>query len=909
MAQVSQINGMITNVSFYNGTNPIASFTNAPYSLVWTNPTEGTNDVSAVAINQWGLSATSTVARVFASRPPTVLMQRPVNPTGIRMPGGILTFAATATSVFEVTHFMVYLNGQPWFAQAVVSPSTQSSLAVNLPVPAGLSRFTVSVGAVNTAGLIGKSAPALIMPRVMVPPTVHLTTPVNHARFGSSQPIQIIAAASDVDGAIAQVVFKAVNRTTGATITIGTVSSGPGGNYVINWTPPAAGNYFVYAVATDTEGLTTQSGSVNISANDAPLITITAPATGATFTRGANVSFSVNVSDGDGSVSTVEYYEGTTRLAIRNGTPFGFTWSQVPLGVHQVTAVATDNFGARTTSLPVTFTIIQDTDGDGLPDDSDPFPDDYYNGQLPVLTVLSGNGQSGWPNMAAAQPIVIKVCNAAGQPLINAPVSLEADSQMGAVKVTATGAWSRRLAATTDEQGKVSFYYLLPNSAPTACHAHARARSGVNMTEVEFQAYTTIPGGSLGTVGAGPRAIAGVYPDGTVWIYMAGQFRRVTLPNKILKIAPGLMAIGAVDELGKVYEISYGGGYVERVVPLAATDITAEPSNINFVTLLSDGSVWTWGNYSYGNYGGAFKVNLPMAARSIKASPIEYTAVLEDGSIWAWGWHIQGTAFYFPPTPLPATWQPWNVWMLPNYPGVYLSPGLEMNLNKVLTINGATRIDSGWYHWAILASDGRVWTFGWNFAGQLGDGTTQDRWTPQLVPGLENIVEIACGEFSTTALRADGAVFTWGTNPGAEPGMQLHPLSTPRVATTPTLVNLPARTKHIASGGRWSSPSWKTRPCMVLGITGMVFFVSMFTFQQVILCRYTFLGQFFPPRRRISWSSPPALNAYLLQPTNYANASEQHCGSGSLRPRYRGQVQAVWRERLAARRTAPEHAN
>jgi alpha-tubulin suppressor-like RCC1 family protein len=59
---------------------------------------------------------------------------------------------------------------------------------------------------------------------------------------------------------------------------------------------------------------------------------------------------------------------------------------------------------------------------------------------------------------------------------------------------------------------------------------------------------------------------------------------------------------------------------------------------------------------------------------------------------------------------------------------------------------------------AVLLADGTVYTWGFNAYGELGDGTTTERLTPVLVPGLSGITQIAQGSDHTLAAGAGGVV-------------------------------------------------------------------------------------------------------------------------------------------------------
>ncbi|MDQ3723517.1 MAG: hypothetical protein M3376_10745, partial [Actinomycetota bacterium] len=53
--------------------------------------------------------------------------------------------------------------------------------------------------------------------------------------------------------------------------------------------------------------------------------------------------------------------------------------------------------------------------------------------------------------------------------------------------------------------------------------------------------------------------------------------------------------------------------------------------------------------------------------------------------------------------------------------------------------------------------------WGYNVAGQLGDGTTDDRRRPAVVPGLERgVAAIAAGPTASFAILDDGTVLGWG---------------------------------------------------------------------------------------------------------------------------------------------------
>ena len=83
---------------------------------------------------------------------------------------------------------------------------------------------------------------------------------------------------------------------------------------------------------------------------------------------------------------------------------------------------------------------------------------------------------------------------------------------------------------------------------------------------------------------------------------------------------------------------------------------------------------------------------------------------------------------------------------------------------QILGISGVVAVAAGYYHSVALKSDGTVWAWGRNMFGQLGDGTTTQRLAPVQVVGISGVTAVAGGENSTYALKSDGTVWAWGRN-------------------------------------------------------------------------------------------------------------------------------------------------
>jgi regulation of enolase protein 1 (concanavalin A-like superfamily) len=113
------------------------------------------------------------------------------------------------------------------------------------------------------------------------------------------------------------------------------------------------------AVTANFDNVSIQASSTNPPppVNQPPSVSLTAPASGASFSAPATVTVSASASDTDGSIAKVEFYQGTTLIGSDTTSPFSITWSNVAAGSYSLTAVATDDDGAPTRSAARTITV------------------------------------------------------------------------------------------------------------------------------------------------------------------------------------------------------------------------------------------------------------------------------------------------------------------------------------------------------------------------------------------------------------------------------------------------------------------------------------------------------------------------------------------------------------------------
>src|SRR5690606_8075031 len=98
------------------------------------------------------------------------------------------------------------------------------------------------------------------------------------------------------------------------------------------------------------------SGS-NTGSNAGPTVSLTSPKSDAQFAVGSSVSMAATAADSDGTITKVEFYNGTTLLGTDTSAPYSYTWTNVKAGEYNITAKATDNKGAAATSNVVEIEV------------------------------------------------------------------------------------------------------------------------------------------------------------------------------------------------------------------------------------------------------------------------------------------------------------------------------------------------------------------------------------------------------------------------------------------------------------------------------------------------------------------------------------------------------------------------
>ncbi len=194
-------------------------------------------------------------------------------------------------------------------------------------------------------------------------PIVTLTDPDEAESFGDAPAsTHFEAIASDTDGTISRIEFYANALKVGEV----TTPAADGITFIYNWNTGYTGTYLLTVKAYDNFGAVTTSTQVRTlyvtnADNVLPSAAITSPASNAIFATSSPLTITATAVDTDGTISKVEFYQGTTKLGEDTTSPYSFAWIPTLAGNYSLTAVATDNDSGITTSSAVTIAVTSGT--------------------------------------------------------------------------------------------------------------------------------------------------------------------------------------------------------------------------------------------------------------------------------------------------------------------------------------------------------------------------------------------------------------------------------------------------------------------------------------------------------------------------------------------------------------------
>ncbi len=209
-------------------------------------------------------------------------------------------------------------------------------------------------------------------------------------------------------------------------------------------------------------------------------------------------------------------------------------------------------------------------------------------------------------------------------------------------------------------------------------------------------------------------------------------------------------------------------------------------SNSSEYTLLTNGTVYAWGQGDHGELGNGattnsfttavqveFPAGVTIASLPTDAMPYDTAlAVDTNGNVWGWGWNASGE-------------------LCLGASGEQVVPVELPRLSDVTAIAGAG-------DHALFDANGTVYACGGNNSGDLGDGSTTGSFTPVKVVGLPatGIETLVAAYEDSGALTSTGAYYDWGLNSEGQLGD-----GSLTASSTPVLVNLDHAVGQVVQGG------------------------------------------------------------------------------------------------------------
>jgi M6 family metalloprotease-like protein len=161
-AEATDIDGSIWKVEFYNGSSWLGSDFTAPYSYTWNNVPAGVYNITALAIDNLGASASSTRNNiaVVTNQAPTVSITSPLTNAGYAAPATIV-INADAADVDGTIWKVEFYNGSTWLGSDFTAPYsyTWNNVAAGVYNITALAIDNMNATASSTRNNIAVTAP------------------------------------------------------------------------------------------------------------------------------------------------------------------------------------------------------------------------------------------------------------------------------------------------------------------------------------------------------------------------------------------------------------------------------------------------------------------------------------------------------------------------------------------------------------------------------------------------------------------------------------------------------------------------------------------------------------------------------------------------------------------------------
>ena len=246
-----------------------------------------------------------------------------------------------------------------------------------------------------------------------------------------------------------------------------------------------------------------------------------------------------------------------------------------------------------------------------------------------------------------------------------------------------------------------------------------------NLVHTSSPIQTITLGSNWSYVSCGYYHMAAIKKDGTLWTWGRNNFGQLGLNDTASRSSP-IQVIGNATTWS-VVSCGYG----------------------NIGAIKTDGTLWVWGDNTYGKLG--------IGTLGNRSSPVQVigfannwstisigfyhsSGIKTDGTLWCWGYNYDGRL------------------------GDNTTTHRSSPVQTVALGTNWSSVSCGKFHTAAVKTDGTLWTWGANDqGGALGDNTTIHRSSPvQTISFGSNWSKVSTGYRSTYGVKTDGTLWCWG---------------------------------------------------------------------------------------------------------------------------------------------------
>lgn len=262
----------------------------------------------------------------------------------------------------------------------------------------------------------------------------------------------------------------------------------------------------------------------------------------------------------------------------------------------------------------------------------------------------------------------------------------------------------------------------------------------------------------------------------TNWVHVTGG-----TSHSLAITADGKLWAWGLNNIGQLGDGTLTTKTTPTQIGTGTNWVTIKAGYYHTLGITSDGKLWSCGLNDEGELGNGTNISNSSLLQvgtatnwvSVAAGGYHSLGITADGKLWSWG----ANSFYSA-----------------------LGDGTNVSSRNTPTEIGAginwVSISAGLFHSLAISSDGKLWAWGRNLYGALGDGTNIDRNVPTQIGTATNWVSVVAGFYCSYGMTADGKIWAWGNNGNGQLGY-----GTTISTNTPTQIGIATNWTSLSAGG------------------------------------------------------------------------------------------------------------